>query len=289
MPAQFNEYATIKTVSVRHSRDAFLAHSSSSDIWGKLDWLSAPDINAAHAEYDRFIEILRSTGADVIQQPADDALSPDGLYVRDTSLVTPVGIILCNMGKPARRTEAAIAETVYRDHGFKIAGTIEAPGTIEGGDIIWLDEKTIVVGEGYRTNLSGIEQMQNILGPEIDVIIVQLPHWNGENDVFHLMSMISPLDKDLALIYPRPMSVSFIRWLEERDISLVHMPDEEYDSMGCNVLALGPRKVLVMEKNPLTRKVLEQAGCEVITYSGKEISAKGCGGPTCLTRPLVRE
>jgi len=283
-----NEYSPLKTVAVRHPREAFSSYTSSCDIWEKLDWLDHPDIAAAHREFDLFIEILENAGAEVILQPAEQALSPDALYVRDATLVTPVGIIACNMGKTARRTEPAIAGDFYRQHGFKIAGTIEASGTIEGGDVIWIDDRTVVVGIGYRTNLSGVEQMKQILGPEIDVITVDLPHWNGPRDVFHLMSMISPLDKDLALIYPRPMPVSFIHWLQDKGMSLVHVPDEEYDSMGCNVLTLSPRKVLAVDGNPKTRQALEHAGCEVITYSGTEISAKGCGGPTCLTRPLVR-
>ena len=283
-----NEFSPLKTVAVRHPREAFTGYASSDDIWEKLDWLGSPDMAAAHAEFDIFTGILQQSGAEVIMQPAAKTLSPDALYVRDATLVTPVGIIECNMGKPARRAESAVAGEAYRQHGLKTAGTIQAPGTIEGGDIIWLDDKTVVVGEGYRTNFSGIEQMQEILGPGINVVIVQLPHWNGPRDVFHLMSMISPLDHDLALIYPRPMPVSFINWLQDRNITLVEVPDDEFDSMGCNVLALAPRKVLTVDGNPKTKRALEQAGCEVITYSGKEISLKGCGGPTCLTRPLIR-
>jgi len=283
-----NEFSYLKTVAVRHPREAFSGHSSSCDIWEKLDWLERPDMDAARAEFDAFTDILRKSGAEVIMQPAGQGLSPDALYVRDATLITPRGIIECNMGKPARRTEPAIAGEIYRPLGYDIIGVIEAPGTIEGGDVIWIDDKTLVVGAGYRTNLSGIEQLKNILRPDVEVITVDLPHWNGPRDVFHLMSMISPLDDDLALIYPRPMPVSFIHWLQNRGISLIHVPDEEYDTMGCNVLALGPRKILALDGNPKTRKVLEDAGCEVITYAGKEISAKGCGGPTCLTRPLKR-
>jgi len=284
----FNEFSRLKTVAVRHPREAFAPYTSSSDIWKKLGWLERPDIDAAHTEFDDFTDILRQAGADVFMQPAAQGLSPDALYVRDATLITPAGIIRCNMGKSARCTEPAIAADTYRQLGFEIAGTIEPPGTIEGGDIIWIDEKTVVVGVGYRTNLCGVEQMDKILGSEIDVIVVHLPYWNGPRDVFHLMSMISPLDQDLALIYPRPMPVSFLHWLQDRGICLIHVPDEEYDTMGCNVLALGPRKILALDANPKTRLALERADCEVITYSGEEISAKGCGGPTCLTRPLVR-
>jgi len=284
-----DEFSRLKTVAVRHPREAFSSYTSSCDIWEKLDWLERPNMEAARVEFDAFTDILRQAGAEVIMQPAGQGLSPDALYVRDATLITPRGIIQCNMGKSARRTEPAIAGEIYRSLEFDIIGAIEPPGTIEGGDVIWIDDKTLVVGAGYRTNLSGIEQLKNILGENIEVITVDLPHWNGPRDVFHLMSMISPLDKDLALIYPRPMPVSFIHWLQDRGISLVHVPDEEYDTMGCNVLALSPRKILALDGNPKTRQALKDAGCDVITYAGKEISAKGCGGPTCLTRPLKRE
>ena len=154
--------------------------------------------------------------------------------------------------------------------------------------LVWLDEHTLVAGHGYRTNAAGIARLRELVGPGIEVMEVPLPHWKGESDVFHLMSFLSPLDADLALVYSPLMPVPFRRHLLERGMRLVEVPDEEFDSMGCNVLALGPRRALMMTGNPVTRTRLLDAGVEVIEYEGAEISAKGCGGPTCLTRPLVR-
>ncbi len=173
--------------------------------------------------------------------------------------------------------------------GYPIAGTITPPGRLEGGDVIWLDSRTIAVGRGYRTNDAGIAQLRALLGDAVDeMIVVQLPHWRGPADVFHLMSIISPVDRDLAVVYSALMPVSFREWLLERGMTLVEVPDEEFESMGTNVLAIEPRRAVMVAGNPVTRGRLEHAGAEVIEYEGQDISLKGGGGPTCLTRPLAR-
>ncbi len=168
-----------------------------------------------------------------------------------------------------------------------VAARIEAPGTIDGGDTLWLDRDTLLVGRGYRTNASGVEQLQAAF-PDAEVLSYDLPHWNGRSEVMHLMSLISPLDDDLALVYPRLAPVRLLELLAERGIEIVEVPDEEFETMGPNVLALAPRRVLALEGNDETRRRLEAAGVEVLTYKGDEISRKGDGGPTCLTRPLLR-
>ena len=160
---------------------------------------------------------------------------------------------------------------------------------MEGGDIVWIDERTVAVGEGYRSNMEGINQFKPLLGDLVDTVIpVALPHWTGPRDCLHLMSNISPIDHDLYLVYSRLLSVSFRKYLLERKIQLIEVPDEEYDSMGCNVLAMENRKVIMVEGNPITKDRLENEGVEVHTYDGTEISLKGAGGPTCLTRPFLR-
>jgi N-dimethylarginine dimethylaminohydrolase len=169
-----------------------------------------------------------------------------------------------------------------------IAGRIEPPGRLEGGDVLWLDARTLVVGRGYRTNGEGIRQLRAILGSRVDVIEVPLPHWQGQHDVMHLMSLISPVDHGMAVVYSRLLPVPFREWLLDRGIHLVEVPDEEFDSMGTNVLALAPRRCLMLAGNPRTRAALERAGADVLEYEGTEISVKGAGGPTCLTRPLER-
>jgi N-dimethylarginine dimethylaminohydrolase len=160
---------------------------------------------------------------------------------------------------------------------------------LEGGDLIWLDERTLAVGRGYRTNAEGVRQLRTLVGQSVSVIEVPLPHWHGQSDVMHLMSLISPIDRDLAVVYSRLLPVPFREWLLERGIHLVEVPDQEFETMGTNVLALAPRRCLMLAGSPLTRKALEQSGCEILEYEGSEISVKGAGGPTCLTRPLVRE
>jgi len=160
---------------------------------------------------------------------------------------------------------------------------------MEGGDVAWINERNVAVGLGYRTNAEGIRQLRSLLGSEVDrVVPVPLPHWHGPGDVFHLMSMFSPVDRDLAVVYSRLLPVPFRQLLLKHGCELVEVPDEEFESMGCNVLAVGPRRCVALEGNPITRPRLEAAGAEVHTYRGREISTKGGGGPTCLTRPLVR-
>jgi len=169
-----------------------------------------------------------------------------------------------------------------------IAGRLEAPATAEGGDTVWLDERTLLVGRGYRTNDAGVAALRATL-PDVDVIVFDLPHLHGREEVLHLMSLLSPLDVDLAVVYLPLMPVRLVELLEERGIRFVEVPDEEFESMGPNVLALGPRSALALDGNPETRRRMEKAGVEVRVYTGDEISKKGDGGPTCLTRPLLRD
>jgi N-dimethylarginine dimethylaminohydrolase len=192
------------------------------------------------------------------------------------------------MGKSERATEPAAQEKALDGFGVAIAGRITAPGKLEGGDLIWLDEKALAIGRGYRTNAEGVRQLRALVGASVEVIEVPLPHWHGQSDVMHLMSLISPVDRDLAVVYSRLLPVPFREWLLERGMRLIEVPDVEFETMGTNVLALGPRRCLMLNGNPLTRRLLEQSGCEVLEYEGSEISVKGAGGPTCLTRPLVR-
>jgi len=168
-----------------------------------------------------------------------------------------------------------------------VVARLEAPACAEGGDTLWLDERTLLVGLGYRTNEAGLAGLRTAL-PEVDVLAFDLPHFHGRREVLHLLSLISPLDRDLALVHLPLMPVRLVRLLEERGVRFVEVPEEELDGLGCNVLALAPRVALAVEGNPETRRRLEAAGVEVRTYAGGEISRKGDGGPTCLTRPLLR-
>jgi N-dimethylarginine dimethylaminohydrolase len=193
------------------------------------------------------------------------------------------------MGKKARLAEPNTMEDYFKSIQMPILGRIKAPGTLEGGDVVWIDEKTIAVGEGYRTNKEGIKQLKHLLSDQVEnVISVPIPHWSGPEDCLHLMSNISPVDHNLYLVYSRLLPVPFRKYLLDRNIELIDVPDEEYESMGCNVLAVAPRKVIMINGNSITKKLLEKKDIDVYTYDGAEISIKGAGGPTCLTRPFVR-
>jgi len=257
----------------------------------RLHYTARPDFERAVEEYEALLGQLREFGMKVELLPEGDSglLDLDALYARDASIVTDRGVILCSMGKDARRAEPTAQRATYVRLGIPILGEIVGAGRLEGGDVCWLDRSTLAVAWGYRTNAEGIRQLKTLLGGDIEVVVNHSPHFRGPDDVFHLMSVISPLSDDLALIYSPLMSVSFREELIRRGFSLIEVPADEFDSLGCNVLALAPRVCLIPAGNPLTVSRLRAAGVEVHEFSGTEICLKGCGGPTCLTRPLERE
>ena len=286
-PSQ-SDVGTLKSVLLKHARDAFRDAATVDAAWRGLNYLAPPDPGRAAAEYDRFAARIEEMGARIHWMPPDEVTTLDSLYVRDASIASSAGMILCNMGKAARSTEPAAQAEAFRTLGIPVAGAVTGAGKIEGGDVVWLAPTTLAVGRGYRTNDEGIRQLRGILGEGIDVVVAHLPHWRGPADVFHLMSILSPIDRDLALVYSPLLPVPFRELLLSRGFELVEVPDEEFESMGCNVLALGPRRCLMLDGNPVTRTRLEQAGAQVAIFSGEEICRKGSGGPTCLTRPIAR-
>ena len=275
-------------VLLKHARDAFVGPDAIAAQWRGLAYTGAPDFTRACAESDAFGELLTELGVEVAWAPPGDR-GLDSLYVRDASVVCDGGAILCEMGKEARRGEPEALRTVYADLGVPVLGSLEGAARLEGGDVTWLGPRTLAVGRGYRTNQEGIRQLTALLGDRVDeVVTVPLPHWKGPGDVFHLMSVLSPLADDLAVVYSPLLPVPFRELLLERGMGLVEVPDGEFDTMGCNVLAVAPRVAVAVDGNPETRRRMEAAGVEVHVYEGGEISAKGSGGPTCLTRPLER-
>jgi N-dimethylarginine dimethylaminohydrolase len=284
-----SEIGTISRVVVKHARDAFRSPQTIAEEWRALNFTSAPDFEEAVRQYDRFAELLSACGAALHFLPPSPGAGMDSIYVRDASIVCDRGVILCSMGKPLRQDEPTSQEAAFLAMGYPIAGSIAPPGRLEGGDVLWLDRRTLAVGRGYRTNDDGIAQLRALLADSIDeLIVVPLPHWRGPADVFHLMSIVSPVDHDLAVVYSPLMPVSFRERLLDRGLALVEVPDEEFESMGANVLAIAPRRCLMLGGNPTTRSRLERAGAHVTVYEGDDISRKGGGGPTCLTRPLRR-
>ncbi|MEQ9377599.1 MAG: arginine deiminase family protein [Imperialibacter sp.] len=284
-----SEFGKLTKLVIKPSSQAFISEEKVAREWQALNYLQKPDFALANEEYEKFERMLKATGVQLLHLPENEELSIDSLYCRDASVSTDFGMIICRMGKEARAREPEAQKRFFADNEITIMGEIVAPGTLEGGDVAWLDNKTLAVGHTYRTNLEGIAQLKALLEPKgVEVIVAELPHYRGPSDVFHLMSILSPVNKDLAVVYSPLMPIAFRNLLLERGFKLVEVPEEEFDSMGCNVLALAPRRCLMVEGNPITEKRLRDAGCEVITYKGQEISVKGGGGPTCLTRPIFR-
>jgi N-dimethylarginine dimethylaminohydrolase len=255
--------------------------------WLEFGWRAEPDAAGLAAEHEAFCAALEEAGAEVVVGEPSPSGNVDAVYVFDPAITSDAGAILLRPGKESRRDEVAALGADFEANGISISAELTAPALAEGGDTLWLDEKTLVVGLGYRTNATGAAQIAVAL-PAVDVITVDLPHHHGRGEVLHLLSLISPVDDDLALVYPPLMPVRLVQLLEERGVRMIQVPETEFESMGCNVLALGPRVVLALDGNPETRRRLEAAGVHVRVYAGEELSRKGDGGPTCLTRPLAR-
>jgi dimethylargininase len=252
----------------------------------RYGWRGAPDHAAAAAEHEAFSAILAEAGAEVIVSEHDPG-NPDAIYAYDPVLVGDTGAVLLRPGKDVRLHEPDAVAAALEAAGVPVASRMRAPATAEGGDTVWLDHDTLLVGHGYRTGTEGIGALREAF-PGVEVIALDLPHWVGAAEVMHLMSFISPLDRDLAVVYPRIAPVRLMELLARREIAVVEVPDEEFETMGSNVLSLGPRRALALEGNDVTRRRMEAAGVEVTTYAGDHISRLGDGGPTCLTRPILR-
>ena len=285
------DYGIIRTLMLKKAEDAFVDQGVLKSQWKQLNFTSEPDLAKAIEEYDQFQKLVSGSGkCRITHLPRDRRVTLDSLYCRDASLATDRGIILCNMGKAARSTEPSAVKDACLISGIPILGMISTPGTVEGGDCAWVDTRTLAVGLTYRTNMEGIVQLRALLGPlGVRIVDVHLPHYRGPSDVFHLMSVFSPVAANVAVVYSPLMPVTFRQGLLERGYRLVEVPDEEFDSMGCNVLSVGAMECVMVKGNPITRKRLEEEGCRVTEYDGNEISLKGGGGPTCLTRPIQRE
>jgi dimethylargininase len=276
--------APLRTVIVRKP-----APPRTGDEWEAFGYPRPVDVAATDAEHAAFRQILVDAGAEVIEAGPDAPGALDAIFAYDPSIMTDQGAILLRPGKELRLPEVAMHEATYRDLGIPILGRIEAPGTVEGGDTLWLDARTLAVGRGYRTNDEGIRQMAAILAPlGVEVMPVALPHWHGPAECLHLMSLISPVAEDAAVVYLPLMATAFVQELQRCGWRLIETPDAEFDTLGCNVLALAPNRCLVCEGSPVTRQRLEAAGCVVTAYKGDHISHNRAGGPTCLTRPIWR-
>jgi N-dimethylarginine dimethylaminohydrolase len=257
--------------------------------WRELGYFYEPDGDLAARQHGRLVELLESSGAEVHFLPADESLGLDAVYTHDASLPTDRGMILMHPGKGARRGEPLRHQLFFESIDVPVLGKVEPPGVSEGGDIVWLDERTLLVGEGYRTNAEGIDQLRRLLAPmEVEVVKAPLPHGPGPSACLHLMSLLSLLDEKAILVDLSWLAVETVHFFEKRGLHLVPIDSSERDTLACNVLALGGRRLLALQENRKTNARLEREGFQVLTFEGSEISANGSGGPTCLTRPFLR-
>jgi dimethylargininase len=275
-------FGPLRRVLVKRPDEAFAVGDPA--LW---HYTSRPDLDEARREHDALVEILLGSGAEVIDHPEPQPDRADAIFVFDPVMVTNRGAVVLRMGKELRRGEEAALARRLREIGVPILGELGGGALAEGGDLLWLDPRTLAAGQGFRTNAEGLRQLREILSG-VEVLPVDLPYFTGPEACLHLLSLISIVDRDLAVVYPPLLPVSFWKTLRDRGFRLVEVPEEEFPTMGPNVLALAPRKCLMLEGNPVTRRRLEQAGCEVLTYRGREISLKAEGGPTCLTQPVLR-
>jgi N-dimethylarginine dimethylaminohydrolase len=257
--------------------------------WRELGFLHAPEFSTAQTQHESMCQQLEGAGAEVIYLRSSDDFTIDAVYAHDVSLPTDFGLILMHPGKSTRVAEVRWHGEFCQGLGIPILGEIEAPGTTEAGDIVWLDSETLLIGHGYRTNAIGIEQMRALLEPKgVEVISAPLPYGSGPSACLHLMSLISLLDEETALVDLPWLAVETVELLHGRGYELIEIDPTERSTLACNVLSLGRRRLLALEENARTNERLKRAGFEVRTFPGSELCINGGGGPTCLTRPLLR-
>ncbi len=252
-------------------------------------YVSQPDLEIARQEHDALAALLRQAGAEVLYLDAPQPDHADAIFVYDPVIITDAGAIMLRLGKDLRRGEEAPMARCLEALGVPLHYTLHGPARAEGGDLLWVDHDTLAVGLGFRTNAEGLRQLKEALaGLGVAVMPVELPYYAGPEACLHLLSMISIVDHKLAVVYPPLMSVPFWQYLRARGFQFVQVPPEEFETMGPNVLALAPGQCVMLEGNPITQRRLEEAGCQVFTYRGNELSLKAEGGATCLTRPILR-
>lgn len=257
--------------------------------WRDLGFHHAPNFAEAQAQHEALCRELEEAGAEVIELPPAPDLSLDAVYTHDASLVTDFGLIAMRPGKANRVTEGHHHASFASRMAIPTEAKITEPGTTEAGDIVWLDPKTLLVGHGYRTNAAGIAQLCDQLAPKgIDVLSAPLPYGPGPSACLHLMSLISLLDEHTALVDLPWLAVETVELLRARGCRLIEIDYSERDTLACNILALGEKRLLAIEENRKTNDRLRKAGFDVRTFPGSELCINGSGGPTCLTRPLLR-
>ncbi|MGD0791281.1 MAG: arginine deiminase family protein [Terriglobales bacterium] len=264
--------------------------SGKAAAWRDLGFQHAPDFAAAQRQHEILCRLLSDCGAEVVCLPPTKSLTLDAVYAHDASLATDYGLVPMNLGKKNRVPEAQAHADFCGQLGIPVFGEIRLPGTSESGDIVWLDSQTLLIGDGYRTNKAGIEQMRSLLSPKnIEVLSAPLPYGRGPSACLHLMSLMSMLDEKTILVDLPWLAVETVELLKARSFRLIEIEYGERDTLACNVLALGGGRLIAIEENARTNQRMREAGFDVRVFPGSEICINGAGGPTCLTRPLLRK
>jgi N-dimethylarginine dimethylaminohydrolase len=281
--------APLRRVIVKRPAEAYVDAAKIAAEWRDLAFTGPPDLARAAQEHEAFVALLQRAGAEVLYLPMGQGTTLDSIYAHDPAVVTRKGVVVFNTGKPQRRGEGPALRAALQAWDVPVLGEVAAPAMAEGGDLLWVDENTLVAGRSHRTNALGVARLRELLGPlGVTVIESGLPSWHGPSDLLHLLSLVSPVAEDLAVVYRPLLPIPLAELLEDRGFRLVDVPEEEFLGMGPNVLALRPREVVMVRGLPRTSGALRALGCTVHEYAGDEISHKGGGGPTCLTRPLLR-
>jgi len=258
-------------------------------LWRDLGFHHAPDFAQAQAQHEALRRELMNVGAEVLDLPGADGLSLDAVYAHDASLPTDFGLIVMRPGKRNRIVEGRCQGGFCQHSGIPTLAEIVDPGATEAGDIVWLDAKTLLIGRSYRTNAAGMAQIRDALAPKgVEVLSVPLPHGFGPSTCLHLMSLMSMLDAGTILVDLPLLAVETVELLQSHDFDFVEIDPSERDTLACNVLALGAKRLLALEENRKTNQRLRRAGFDVRSFPGSELCINGGGGPTCLTRPLLR-
>ena len=282
--------APLQRVLVCSPRSAGWDIATQAERWQGLGFLHSPEFSTAQSQHDQLCRQLETAGAEVIHLPAASELSLDAVYTHDPSLTTDQGLIGLNPGKANRIPEARHHVEFSRSLGIPTAGQIHPPGKTEAGDMVWLDSSTLLIGQGFRTNAAGIAQMRALLQPhDVEVISAPLPYGPGPSACLHLMSLMSLLDEHVALVDLPWLAVETLELLKSHGYSLIDIDYSERETLACNVLSLGNKRLLALEDNQKTNQKLRQGGFDVRTFPGSELCVNGGGGPTCLTRPLLRK
>jgi N-dimethylarginine dimethylaminohydrolase len=265
-------------------------NSSKAGSWRELGFQHAPDFAAAQRQHEILCRLLEDAGAEVVRLPPTESLTLDAVYAHDASLATDYGLVLMNPGKASRVAEAQAHADFCVGLGIPVFDEIRSPGTVESGDMVWLDSQTMLIGSGFRTNKAGIDQMRMLLAPKnVEVLSAPLPYGPGPSVCLHLMSLMSMLDEKTILVDLPWLAVETVELLKAREFRLVEIEYSERETLACNVLALGRKRLIAIEENVKTNRRMRDAGFDVRTFPGSEICINGAGGPTCLTRPLLRK